>query len=148
MLKYTDYLNLACSYYGFLNENEFNEIVLNFSDINSIDYSNFYFDGDNLEQYILNSIIGKEVDGYYVDYIDNKCVLISYTGYPESLSKLNKVKEILNKYGYSIDNYDDLVSEIKINNDENKRHLIKSKIIDKLNEMTVKQLENFYYKCK
>ena len=148
MLKYTDYLNLACNYYEFLNENEFNEIVLNFSDINSIDYSNFYFDGDDLEQYILNSIIGKEVDGYYVEYIDNKCVLISYTVNPKSLSKLNKVKGILNKYGYSIDNYDDLVSEIKINNDENKRYLIKSKIIDKLNEMTVKQLENFYYKCK
>lgn len=148
MLKYTDYLNVACSYYEFLDENKFNEIVLNFSDINSIDYSNFYFDGDNLEQYILNSIIGKEVDGYYVDYIDNKCVLISYTRYPESLSELNKVKEILNKYGYSIDNYDDLVSNIKINNDKNKRYLIKSKIIDKLNGMTVKQLENFYYKCK
>ena len=147
MLKYTDYLNRACSYYEFLDENKFNEIALNFSDINSIDYSKFYFDED-LEQYILNSIIGKEVDGYYVDYIDNKCVLISYTGYPASLSKLNKVKEILNKYGYSIDNYDDLVSEIKINNDENNRHLIKSKIIDKLNGMTVKQLENFYHKCK
>lgn len=148
MLKYNDYLKAACSYYEFLNEDEFNEIVLNFSDINSIDYSNFYFDRDDLEQYILNSIIGKEVDGYYVDYIDYKGVLISYTGYPESLSKLNKVKEILNKYGYSIDNYDDLVSEIKINNDENKRYLIKSKIIDKLNGMTLKQLENFYYKCK
>ena len=147
MLKYIDYFNKACTYYEFLNEDKFNEIVLNFSDINSIDYSNFYFD-ENLEQYILNSIIGKEVGDYYVDYIDDKGVLLSYTGNDESLSKLNKVKEILNKYGYSIDNYDDLVSEIKINNDENKRYLIKSKIIDKLNGMTVKQLENFYYKCK
>lgn len=143
MLKYIDYFNKACTYYEFLNEDKFNEIVLNFSDINSIDYSNFYFD-ENLEQYILNSIIGKEVGDYYVDYIDDKGVLLSYTGNDESLSKLNKVKEILNKYGYSIDNYDDIVSEIG----ENKRYLIKSKIIDKLNVMTVKQLENFYYKCK
>lgn len=145
MLKYNDYLKAACNYYRFLDENKFNEIVLNFSDINFIDYSNFYFDEDNLEQYILNSIIGKEVDGYYVDYIDDRGVLISCTGNYESLSKLNKVKEILNKYGYSIDNYGDLINEMKI---ENKRYLIKSKIIDKLNGMTVKQLENFYYKCK
>jgi hypothetical protein len=148
MLKYNDYLIEAANYYELLNESKFNEIVENFSDINSINYSDFEFGDANLEQYILNDIIDKEVGGYYVDYIEDKCVWICRTGNYESLSKLNEVKEILNKYGYSFENYDELVGDIEENNYEEKCRLIKSKIINKLNEMTVEQLEKLLSEWK
>lgn len=149
MLKYIDYLNEACRYYEFLDENKFNKIAETFSNIDSIDYSNFEFGEDNLEQYILNSIIGKEISGYCVDYIDDKNVWIScFFGNRGCLDGLNKLKEILNKYGYFIENYDDIVSDIEDYNRENKLHLVKSKINDKLDKMTVEQLEKLLSEWK
>lgn len=148
MLKYIDYLNGACHYYGFLDENKFNEIAENFSNINSIDYSNFEFGEDNLEQYILEIIIGEEINDYCVDYVDDKRVWICCFGNYGCLDELNKLKEILNKYGYSIANYDDIVSDIENYNRANKLHLVKSKINDKLDEMTVEQLEKLLSEWK
>lgn len=148
MLKYIDYLNEACQYYDFLNENKFNEIAENFNDINSIDYSHFEFGEDNLEQYILNSIICEEISNYYVDDVEDKHVWICCIGNYGCLDELNKLKEILNKYGYSLENYDELVSDIEEDNYEEKCRSIKSKIINKLNEMPVEQLEKILSEWK
>lgn len=148
MLKYSDYLIGAAHCYELLSENEFNKIVENFSNINSIDYSNFEFGYDDLEQYILNYIISKElINDYYVECIDeNKYVCVD-SGFESSLNELNKLKEILNKYGYSLENYDELVSDMKTIMEEKYRS-IKSKIINKLNEMTVEQLEKLLSEWK
>lgn len=149
MLKYIDYLNEACYYYEFLDENKFNEIAENFNNINSIDYSHFEFDEDNLERYILNSIIGEEISNYYVADVDkDKHVLISCIGNYGCLDELNKLKEILNKYGYSLENYNEFVSDIEEDNYEEKCRSIKSKIINKLNEMLVEQLEKILSEWK
>jgi len=148
MLKYSDYLNEAANYYSLLNENTFNKIAEIFSDINSIDYSSFKFAEDDLELYILNDIIDKETKDYYVDYIEDKCVWIIDCCFKPCLDELNKVKEILNKYGYSLENYDEIVSDIEEDVREDKRYSIRSKIIDKLDEMTVEQLENLLSEWK
>ena len=148
MLKYIDYLNEACYYYEVLDENKFNEIAENFNNINSIDYSHFEFGEDNLERYILDSIIGEEISGYYVDDVVDKYVWICCIGNYGCLDELNKLKEILNEYGYSLENYDELVSDIEEDNYEEKCRSIKSKIINKLNEMPVEQLEKLLSEWK
>lgn len=148
MLKYSDYLIGACYYYEFLDENKFNEIAEKFNNINSIDYSHFDFGEDNLERYILNSIICEEISNYYVDDVEDKHVSICCIGNYGCLDELNKLKEILNKYGYSLENYDELVSDIEDYNYANKLYLVKSKINDKLDEMTVEQLEKLLSEWK
>ena len=111
MLKYIDYLNGASRYYGLLNEDEFNEIVERFN-INSINYSDFDFSGDDLEYYIVRKLLLEKFgDRFWVDEIDDNDIVIEPYNL-EALDILDDVKEFLKSFGYTLINYDNLKEEL------------------------------------
>lgn len=146
MLKYNDYLKAACSYYEFLNEDEFNEIVKKFN-INSIDYSSFEFGEMELEYYIINKLlIEKFGDCLCIDDFYNNEVNVEFYSL-ETQDILDDVKEFLESFGYTFVNYDSLKEKLleKQETDDAEELYQKAKLL--IDDFSSDELKEFIEKC-
>lgn len=143
MLQYKDYLNRVIEYYSEESEDSFNEITKLFPKVYEIDWNNYYPDGDDLINYILEFLIGSVDSPAYVEESDeyHKSVILSYVC---SLEELEDLKNVFESNGWTIDNYEDIKEEIEEEEKENKVLEARENLIQKIKDTaTLDQLQKF-----
>lgn len=143
MIQYKDYLKGFMQYYDGLSEEKFIEIAKLFPNLEVIDWDEYYFNNEDLVEYILRQLLYNSVDSYenadLVDY--SKFDRSIYLSYAESLQELEKIRECLDKNGWIIENLEDLKIEIE---EREKERNTKENLIQKLKDKaSIEQLQKF-----
>ena len=127
-------------------EEEFNNRIKDLPEpitpIEEFDY--FNPDYDCLEEWIIYGGVGNEFkNDLFIDSIDldDKTVEIEY--YNNTKDALLKLKDYLDKFGWTILNFEDIENQIKIEEENKKSSERKTYLLEELRDLvTIEQLEN------
>lgn len=111
MLNYKDYLRAMLDRCHIMDEEVFNDVIKNFKDyLTDVAWEDFDPDYDNIYEFLLQLLIGNDCA---VTLVDDD--VIQLDAYFETLKELEKAKDIANKVGFTIENYNELLEDLDEN---------------------------------
>lgn len=142
--KYREFLEKM----NIISEEDFNEIISSLPEFEMENIDTYDIDDDcdfnNVSKCIINSILEENWDDVYIDDIDfnNKKFTL---GDVVSLEDLEKIKNYFPKW--IIDNYDELVEDLREQERAELEYKEKESILCKLKRLSLEELKEFYSKC-